>query len=123
MILVYIALGGVVGTLLRYAVSNMLFSPDNALPWGTFFINVSGSFILGATMRLAQSMTMTPEMKAMIAVGFCGAFTTFSTYSWEVYSFVEQGHYGRAGAYALGSVILGVIALAGGVATAAALLR
>jgi CrcB protein len=123
MILLYIALGGVAGTLLRYGISNALFNPASALPWATFLINVSGSFLLGATMRFSQTMAVTPELKALIAIGFCGAFTTFSTYSWEVYSFLEQGHYARAGIYALGSVLCGVIALAGGVATAAALVR
>ena len=114
----WISIGGVVGANLRFLVSRMSMRYLSAsLPWGTLIINVSGSFVLGFFMAWTTERVMVdPRWRALIAVGFCGAYTTFSSYSFETFSLFEQGHYGlAAGNFAannllsLAGVVAGVI--------------
>lgn len=114
----WISIGGVVGANLRFLVSRMSMRYLSAsLPWGTLIINVSGSFILGFFMAWTTERVMVdPRWRALIAVGFCGAYTTFSSYSFETFSLFEQGHYSLAvGNFAannllsLAGVVAGVI--------------
>lgn len=114
----WISIGGVVGANLRFLVSRMSMRYLSAsLPWGTLIINVSGSFVLGFFMAWTTERVMVdPRWRALIAVGFCGAYTTFSSYSFETFSLFEQGHYSlAAGNFAannllsLAGVVAGVI--------------
>lgn len=113
----WISIGGVVGANLRFLVSRMSMRYLSAsLPWGTLIINVSGSFVLGFFMAWTTERVMVdPRWRALIAVGFCGAYTTFSSYSFETFSLFEQGHYSlAAGNFAANNLL----ALAGVVAGA-----
>jgi CrcB protein len=124
MLLVYLALGGVLGTLLRYGMGGWVHSwAGTSLPWGTLAINVLGSLILGFTMRASQSLLISPELRAFITIGFCGAFTTFSTYTYETVALMQKGEWLRALMYALGSLVVGLLAVIAGFAAAARLLR
>jgi CrcB protein len=124
MLLIYLALGGALGTVLRYALGGWVHSwAGVAFPWGTLVVNVVGSFVLGVTMRASQSLLLAPELRAFIAIGLCGAFTTFSTYSYEAFVLVQKGEWTKAGLYALGSLVIGVLAVAAGFVTAARMLR
>ncbi|HYK73139.1 MAG TPA: fluoride efflux transporter CrcB [Pseudoneobacillus sp.] len=76
MILLYIALGGFLGAITRFLLSKRL---NKGLPYGTFFINIIGSFLLGYFLNLGLSS----HVYAILGVGFCGAFTTFSTFKLE----------------------------------------
>jgi len=108
----YVALGGAIGSVARFGIGAVLQSRTaGAFPWGTFTINILGALLLGFLLRVAMGSTaMTPELRALLTVGFCGGFTTFSTYSYETAALLETGHFGKAATYALASVVL---ALAG----------
>ena len=85
--LVCIGGGSAVGGVLRFLVSRWIQSAvDVALPWGTLVVNVAGCFIIGLVYGLCdRHFCISPEMKAFLTVGFCGGFTTFSTFANENY--------------------------------------
>ena len=91
---VWISVGAVVGANLRYAVSHWAAKALSAsLPWGTLIINVTGSFILGFILTWTTDRVLAdPRWRAAVAVGFCGAYTTFSSYAFETLTFWQQGH-------------------------------
>ncbi|MBK6845794.1 MAG: fluoride efflux transporter CrcB [Gemmatimonadetes bacterium] len=81
----FVALGGAAGSVARFLLGALLQSRDaGAFPWGTFTINLTGSLLLGFLLRVAMASTvMSPELRALLTVGFCGGYTTFSTYSYR----------------------------------------
>src|SRR5436190_19411822 len=105
MIYLLIALGGAVGSLLRYllggAVQRMSAS---GFPIGTMFVNVSGCFVIGILVRQFMNMQLSPDLRALLIVGFCGGFTTFSTFSAETLGLIDGGEYARATGYVVLSV-------------------
>lgn len=124
MLYVYLALGGVLGTLARYSLGGWVHSwAGAAFPWGTFAVNLLGSFLLGLAIRGAEVSALSPEVRGMITVGFCGAFTTFSTFTFETFSLMQEGAWVRASLYAFGSLGMGLAAMALGLFTVTLLLR
>ena len=120
MILLYIALGGALGSVARYVLGTALQRPES-FPVGTLAVNVAGSFMVGLVVRLALETAYVPsEARAFLAVGFCGGFTTFSTFAWEVLALAEQGAWGRSTAYLVLSVVLSLLACVAGMASARA---
>lgn len=108
--LVYVAVGGAIGALARYGVSGWMHGwSGTALPWGTLLVNLSGSLLLGFSFPFFDRLAASPEIRALVAVGFFGAYTTFSTFSYETVRLLQAGNWGRAGGYVLGSVLLGVL--------------
>jgi CrcB protein len=108
-----VAIGGVFGTLARYAVHLALVprSP-HAFPTGTLVVNLVGSLVLGFVMGYATvTGALGTRMQAGLSVGFCGAFTTMSAFALETGSLLAAAQYGRAAAY-LGATLLGSIGLA-----------
>jgi CrcB protein len=103
-----IALGGVAGTLARYGLQGWVqLRAGGGFPTGTLAVNVLGSFVLGFIMRFAVGTTVvSPELRAGLAIGFCGAFTTMSTFGYETLGLLRDGQYGFAGLY-LGATIAG----------------
>jgi CrcB protein len=99
-----IALGGMVGALLRYGVVEAWHTSD--FPWPTLLVNVVGSGLLG----LVTVRTIPIRMQRLIAVGFCGGLTTFSTLSLEVVRLLDDGDGGLAVIYVVASVALGLAA-------------
>jgi fluoride exporter len=94
----------------------------DAFPWGTFVVNVSGSFVLGALVGLFSHRLGVPLwLQAAATVGFLGAYTTFSTLSLQIYRSTATGHVAIALANACGSLAAGVLALYAGVLLARAL--
>jgi CrcB protein len=88
-------------------------------PVGTLVINVTGSMLLGFLMRFALDTTaVTPVMRALLATGFCGGYTTFSTFSYETVDLLRGGLYARAGTYVASSVALGLVGTFAGFAVA-----
>jgi len=82
-------------------------------------VNVTGSFLLGAIIRYAlETPSLTPEVRAFLTIGFCGGYTTFSTFSYETMALLEDGEWARAGVYITASVILSLIATFLGLALA-----
>jgi CrcB protein len=115
----YVGIGGAVGAMSRFLLGAFIQQRAGAdFPVGTLIINITGSFVLGFVMRYAlQAGTVSPEMRALLATGFCGGYTTFSTFSYENALLIEDGEYGRAALYiglsvtvALAFTFLGFIA-------------
>jgi CrcB protein len=114
----WVSLGAIVGANLRYYISRMaaaLLSPT--LPWGTLIINVTGSFILGFFLVWSSERVLVDaKWRPLVAVGFCGGFTTFSSYSFETFSLFEQGHYSlAAGNFAANNLLALAAVVAGAV--------
>lgn len=112
-----VALGGGLGALLRYAVSLwMVRSHPEGWPWATLLVNVLGSAILGGLAYFTiEQGALSPPTRLFLMVGFCGGFTTMSTFAFETLEYVRMGFAGKAAAYALLSVTLSVMGvLAGG---------
>jgi CrcB protein len=97
----YVGLGAAVGGMSRYLLAAFIQQRAGAtFPVGTTLINVSGSFVLGFIMRYAlQTGAVSPELRALLTTGFCGGYTTFSTFSYETAQLVEEGEYPRAALY------------------------
>jgi fluoride exporter len=122
MILFLIALGGAAGSLLRYLLGGAIQrSSASGFPVGTFFVNVAGCFLIGVFVRYLLNMQTSAELRALLVVGFCGGFTTFSTFSFETVGLIEGGEYARAATYIVGSVLLCIIATFAGMATVGAI--
>jgi CrcB protein len=122
-LVLYLALGGTAGTLARYLLQGALQSPGSTFPAGTLIVNLAGSFVLGFLMRyLTGSLAVSPDVRAGLTIGFCGAFTTMSTFAYESVLLLEGGEYWRASAYAAGSVGGSVLAVIAGLGLAGRLL-
>ena len=111
-------MGGALGSVSRYLLGTALQRPGQ-FPTGTLVVNVLGSLLVGFIVRLALETThVSPEARALLAVGFCGGFTTFSTFAWEVLALAEQGNWVRSAAYLALSVALSLAACIAGMAGA-----
>jgi CrcB protein len=119
-----VALGAALGGVSRYYLSVFIQQRAGAdFPIGTLVINVTGSFVLGVIMRYAmQTGVVSPEVRALLTVGFCGGYTTFSTFTYELAMLLEAGEYSRVAIYVIASVGLAVIAMFLGFAAAQRLL-
>jgi fluoride exporter len=114
---VAIALAGSLGAVARYGVEGLISRrAPTAFPWGTFVVNVTGSFLLGFVFTLlTERVAAEPWARSAVTIGFLGAYTTFSTLSFETYRLLEDGAHGLAVANALGSMVAGLLAVYGGV--------
>jgi len=122
--LAYVALGGALGALARYGISGWVYDRlGEAFPWGTFVVNVLGCLLLGLVIRWLQVSPVSPGLRPFLTIGLLGAFTTFSTFSFETVALLQEGQWLRAGLYAGGSVALGLIAMVAGMALATAFAR
>ena len=120
MILLYVAIGSALGGVGRFLLGPFVQSRVGGhFPVGTFVVNVSGAFALGFLAKMAlASPGMSPAARAYLMVGFCGGYTTFSTFSLETVELLERGDYGRASWYVLASVIVSLAATIAGAAAA-----
>jgi len=124
MTLVFVALGGALGALARYGLSGWAYDRlGEAFPWGTLVVNVVGCLALGFVIRWLHVAAVAPGMRPFLTIGLLGAFTTFSTFSYETVALVQEGQWLRAGLYVGGSVALGLIAMVSGMALATAAAR
>jgi CrcB protein len=119
-VLWYVAAGGAVGSVCRYLLGAWLQGrADVAFPVGTLVVNVSGSLVLGFLLRYAlASPGVTPEVRALLTTGFCGGYTTFSTFSYETAALLEEGDVRRASLYVGLSVVLSIAGTFAGFALA-----
>ena len=108
-----VAVGGAVGSVCRYLLSSM-----NAAswPWGTFVVNILGSLIIGLLVGLISKGVFSPEMKLLLVTGFCGGFTTFSTFANESFGMMKAGDVLMTAIYIGASIVVGILAVWGGLA-------
>lgn len=113
-----VSLGAIAGALSRYYLS-LWFAQrfGTSFPYGTFFINISGCLAMGFffTLALERVAIISPELRLLVAVGFLGAYTTFSTYALDTVTLVDNQNFILAGSYLAGSAILGIISIQLGV--------
>ena len=114
------ALGGVS----RYWIGGIVQrSSPGTFPIGTLIVNLTGSFLIGLILQYSlESGSMNQELRVFLTIGFCGGYTTFSSFSWETLQLLQNGEWGRAGLYVVGSVALGLLATGGGMAVARGIL-
>ncbi len=113
-----VAVGGMAGGAARIGLS-AVFDEVGVVPWGTLAANLAGAALLGYLLtRFLQAAPRTTLTVPLLCTGFLGSFTTFSLLSVETVQFVQQGRVGLAVAYAGGSVVLGLLAAAAGIALA-----
>ena len=103
-----VALGGAVGSVCRYLLSGMNVA---SWPWGTFAVNILGSLIIGLLVGLVSKGIVSPEMKLLLVTGFCGGFTTFSTFANESFSMMKAGDALQMALYVGASVVIGILAV------------
>jgi fluoride exporter len=108
----YVAVGSAIGGVSRYLVGGLSQRlAGGTFPTGTLLINISGSFLLGFILRYGvETTTLTPEVRAFLTIGFCGGYTTFSTFSYETIALAEDGQWARAALYVALSVGLSLVA-------------
>lgn len=106
----YVALGGALGALARYSLSLWISGKTQTLfPWGTFFVNITGSFLLGFIyIQSLNTLIISPNLRFFLAVGFLGAYTTFSTFSLESLAMINNGQVKLAFFNLFGSVSAGL---------------
>ena len=119
-ILLAIAVGGAVGSVARYVLNVLIQSRlAEPFPLGILVINICGSFLLGFLMRLSlETSAMSPMIRVFLTTGFCGGFTTFSTFSYDALTLFETGAHRSAWSYVIGSVGLSVVGALTGVMAA-----
>jgi CrcB protein len=118
-----IAVGGALGSIARYWVGSTVASRlGTRFPYGTFVINLTACVLIGFTLTvLARRAALNPAWRFLVPIGFIGAYSTFSTYEWETLSLLRGGAFLEASLYALGSLVLGLVATWAGVMIAEAL--
>ena len=116
--IVLVGIGSGIGGICRYLISLAMSHGCNGLPWGTFTVNVAGCLMIGilwgATNRIQN---ISPALLLFLMVGFCGGFTTFSTFSKEGLALLQANNNMLFVLYTIGSVVLGIIAVALGYQT------
>jgi len=106
-----IGLGSFLGGILRYWLSGYVQAKFySEFPLGTFAVNLTGCFFIGLAFGFAERGSLSQETRIFLTTGILGGFTTFSAFSNETLGLLRQGTYGLAAAYALGSLILGILA-------------
>jgi len=124
MLVLMIALGGALGAVARYGLSGWVQAAmGTTFPMGTLVVNVLGSFLLGLSLPLFESLAWSAETRTMLTMGFLGAFTTYSTFSYEAVVLFEGGEWTRGGLYMGGSLLLGLAGIVSGMAFASFLLQ
>ena len=99
-----VMIGGCLGAMSRFYIGRLLAGTDGSFPFPTLFINVLGSFLLG----IAVASDLPTLLYRLIGIGFLGAFTTFSTFSYETLQLLRERRPAAAGMYCAGSIVLGV---------------
>ena len=113
----FVAVGGAIGSAARYLVGGWFatrFGPS--FPYGTFVINVTGSFIIGLFLAFAQErVSLSPYWRLFFAVGVVGGYTTFSTFEYESVRLLQDGEMLLGSVYLVGSVVMGAIGAVAGI--------
>lgn len=104
-----VGIGGFFGSIFRYLISYYVnASAQSAFPFGTLIVNIVGSFLIGIIIAAALDGDLNKSMRLFLATGFCGGFTTFSSFSYEFFSLLQHEEIGLAFLYAAASFVLGL---------------
>jgi len=108
-------IGGGFGSVLRYLLGKFLNNSENGIPYGTFAANILGSLLIGIILGLAfKNNALTQNHTLLLATGFCGGFTTFSTFAYENHVFLKAGDFTSFAIYTISSFVIGFLAVFGG---------
>ena len=111
--LLYVAIGGAIGSILRYLVSIMVKCSSTGFPWATFIVNILGCLLIGLLYGLTTRFPNTSQhLMLFLTVGLCGGFTTFSTFSLEAFNLFDNKQYAAGSIYVIlscGCCIIGIL--------------
>ncbi len=110
--LLLVFIGGGVGSIARFILAKYFNSTSDGIPYGTFLANILGSLLIGLILGYAaKNESLTQDQTLLLATGFCGGFTTFSTFAYENHVLLKSGDFFNFFIYALGSFALGFAAV------------
>ncbi len=120
MTLLEVGAGGMLGAPARYLLDQFVSTrTEGSFPWGTFVVNLTGALLLGFVVGLSVHHRLGPAPVALVGTGFCGAYTTFSTFTYETVALMAEGRHLSALCNAGGSLVLGLAGAGAGLALAA----
>ncbi|MBL0102706.1 MAG: fluoride efflux transporter CrcB [Bacteroidetes bacterium] len=113
---IYLMAGGAIGTLLRYLSSLWIAETifHFRFPWGTFFVNLVGSFVIGLLAGMNQNNQWNMELKTFLFAGLLGGFTTYSSYALESLNLIRAGEFGLTIIYITSTTLIGLLMAAAG---------
>ncbi|WP_033956157.1 fluoride efflux transporter CrcB [Psychroserpens jangbogonensis] len=110
--LLLVFIGGGFGSVLRFIFGKFLNNSQNGIPYGTFAANIIGSLLIGIILGMAaKNDSLTSNQTLLLATGFCGGFTTFSTFAYENHIFLKSGDFTSFAIYTIASFIVGFLAV------------
>ncbi|WP_158844414.1 fluoride efflux transporter CrcB [Algibacter sp. L1A34] len=110
--LLFVFIGGGLGSVIRYLIGKFLNNYGNGIPYGTFLANILGSLLIGIILGLAaKNDNLSQNQTLLLATGFCGGFTTFSTFAYENHMFLKSGDFTSFAIYTIASFIVAVLAV------------
>lgn len=113
--LLLVFIGGGFGSTLRYVIGKYMNSTETGIPWGTFTANIVGSLLIGIILGLAaKNDALSSNQTLLLATGFCGGFTTFSTFAYENHVLLKAGDFTSFALYTIGSFVIGFLAVFSG---------
>ncbi|WP_430928458.1 fluoride efflux transporter CrcB [Polaribacter marinivivus] len=113
--LLFVFIGGGFGSVLRFLLGKWLNNTENGIPFGTFVANILGSLLIGVILGFAaKSDTLNQNQTLLLATGFCGGFTTFSTFAYENHIFLKSGDFTSFALYTITSFVVGFLAVFAG---------
>ncbi len=113
--LLLVFIGGGTGSIARYILGKVWNTSGSGIPYGTFTANILGSLIIGIVLGWAiKNEALSSNTTLLLATGFCGGFTTFSTFAYENHNFLKTGDLFPFAMYAIASFTIGILAVFGG---------
>ncbi len=110
--LILVFVGGGFGSVLRFIIGKWLNNSETGIPYGTFAANIIGSLLIGIILGLAaKNETLSQSQTLLLATGFCGGFTTFSTFAYENHVFLKSGDFTSFALYTIASFVVGFLAV------------
>ncbi|MGB1230797.1 MAG: fluoride efflux transporter CrcB [Winogradskyella sp.] len=110
--LLLVFIGGGFGSVLRFIIGKWLNNSENGIPYGTFTANVLGSLLIGIILGIAaKNETLSSNQTLLLATGFCGGFTTFSTFAYENHILLKSGDFASFALYTIVSFVIGFLAV------------